>query len=81
MYGLLHEASALGSVLAPRRFAADGKLLEVHCVPAFPATLRWTLPRVRLSTKESRMKLANDTNLVRKFRGYYFPGPSTIIGF
>jgi hypothetical protein len=53
MNGLLHEASALVSVLAPSRFAADGKLLEVLCVPGFSATLRWTLPRVRLSVKKA----------------------------
>jgi hypothetical protein len=35
-------------------------------VPGFPATLRWTRPRVRLSQKESRMKIANATKFNRK---------------
>jgi hypothetical protein len=34
--------------------------------PGFPATLRWTRLRVRLSRKERRMKFASATNLNRK---------------
>jgi hypothetical protein len=41
------------SVLVPRRFAADGKLLEFLYVPGFPAALRRTLVRVRLSVKKA----------------------------
>src|SRR6266702_3140516 len=37
--------------------------------PGFPATLRWTRLRVRLSRKERRMKFANATNLNRKSGG------------
>jgi hypothetical protein len=37
--------------------------------PGFPATLRWTWLRVRLSRKERRMKFANATNLNRKSGG------------
>src|SRR6267154_2227683 len=35
----------------------------------FPATLRWTRLRVRLSRKERRMNFANATNLNRKSGG------------
>jgi hypothetical protein len=37
--------------------------------PGFPAKLRWTRLRVRLSLKERRMKFANATNLNRKYGG------------
>ena len=37
--------------------------------PGFPATLRWTRLRVRLSRKERRIKFANATNLNRKSGG------------
>src|ERR1700730_10776853 len=35
--------------------------------PEFPASLRWTGPRVRLSLKERRMMFDNATNFYRKF--------------
>jgi hypothetical protein len=35
-------------------------------LPGFPPTPHWPRPRVRLSLKESRMKLLNATNLDRK---------------
>ena len=37
--------------------------------PGFPATLRWTRLRVRLSRKERRMEVHNATNLNRKSGG------------
>jgi hypothetical protein len=37
--------------------------------PGFPANLRWTRSRVRLSRKERRMKVASATNLNRKSGG------------
>jgi hypothetical protein len=52
---LSHETTATKSCVA-RPIHSDG----------FPATLRWTQPRVRFSVGENRMKSANATKVNRK---------------
>jgi hypothetical protein len=54
------------NILTPRSSELQQNCHLDRSVPGFPASLRWTRPRVRLSLKERRMMFLNATNFNRK---------------